>query len=93
MAALALTGITLHKAEMEYHGKFGHTLGRIQHIDLMRRIKIFMQPVICQHKLWHLLFLVSNVSSAVLNIRIVTHINPYFILLLLMMYQISSYYM
>ena len=25
---------------MEYHGKFGHTLGRIQHIALMSRIDI-----------------------------------------------------
>ena len=38
MAALPLTGHALHKAEMEYHGKFGHTLGRIQHISLLRRI-------------------------------------------------------
>ena len=26
---------------MEYHGKFGHTLGRIQHIALMSRIEMF----------------------------------------------------
>ena len=26
---------------MEYHGKFGHTLGRIQHIALMSRIDLF----------------------------------------------------
>ena len=25
---------------MEYHGKFGHTLGRIQHISLMSRIDL-----------------------------------------------------
>ena len=41
MAALPLTGHLLHKAEMEYHGKFGHTLGRIQHISFMIRIDIF----------------------------------------------------
>ena len=40
MAALPLTGHALQKAEMEYHGKFGHTLGRIQHIALMSRIVI-----------------------------------------------------
>ena len=40
MAALPLTGHALHKAEIEYHGKFGHTLGRIQHIALMSRIDI-----------------------------------------------------
>ena len=40
MAALSLTGHALHNAEMEYHGKFGHTLGRIQHISLMSRIDL-----------------------------------------------------
>ena len=40
MDALPLTGNSLHKAEMEYHGKFGHTLGRIQHIALMSKIGI-----------------------------------------------------
>ena len=34
MAALPLIGHALNKAEMEYHGKFGHILGRIQHIDI-----------------------------------------------------------
>ena len=29
MDLLPLTGNTLHKAEIEYQGKFGHTLGRI----------------------------------------------------------------
>ena len=41
MAALPLTGHALQKSEMEYHGKFGHTLGRIHHIALMSRIDIF----------------------------------------------------
>ena len=36
-AALPLTEHSLHKSEMEYHGKFRHTLGRIQHIALMSR--------------------------------------------------------
>ena len=40
MDALSLSRHTLHKAEMEYHGKFGHTLGRIQHISLISRIDI-----------------------------------------------------
>ena len=35
MAALPLTGNAFHKAEMKYHGKFGHTLGRIQHIAII----------------------------------------------------------
>ena len=40
MAAIPLTGNVPHMAEMEYHGKFGHTLGRIQHIYPMNRIDI-----------------------------------------------------
>ena len=40
MASLPLTGNSIHKAEMEYHDKFEHTLGRIQHIALMSRIDI-----------------------------------------------------
>ena len=41
MTALPLTIHTLHKAEMKYHGHFGHTLGRLQHIALMSRFDIF----------------------------------------------------
>ena len=40
MAELPLTGNALRKAEMEHHGKFGHTLGRIQQIYLMNIIDI-----------------------------------------------------
>ena len=40
MATFPLTGNALHKAEMEYHRKFGHTIGRIKHISLMSRIDI-----------------------------------------------------
>ena len=40
MAALPLTVHALHKAEMEYHRKFGHTLGMIQHISPISRIRI-----------------------------------------------------
>ena len=40
MAALPLEGNELHKEEMEYHGKFGHTIRRIQHIAIMIRIDI-----------------------------------------------------
>ena len=38
MDALSLKGNPLHKAEMEYHGKFGHNIGRIQHIAILSRI-------------------------------------------------------
>ena len=43
--ALPLTGNALHKAEIEYHGKFGPALGRVHHIFIMIRIDIFTQPV------------------------------------------------
>ena len=35
MASLTLPGNSLHKVEMEYNGKFGHTIVRIQYIALM----------------------------------------------------------
>ena len=41
MAAISLTGNALYKAKMEYHGKVGYTLGRIQNIDIMSRIDIW----------------------------------------------------
>ena len=40
MDALPLTGNLLCKEGMEHHGKFGHPLGRIHHIAIMRRIVI-----------------------------------------------------
>ena len=41
LAALPLSGHALHKAKVEYHGKFGHTLIRIQHIALISIIDLF----------------------------------------------------
>ena len=41
MEALPWTGYALHKAELEYNRKFGHTLGRIQNNYLISRIGIF----------------------------------------------------
>ena len=43
LAALPLTRHALHRAEMEYHGKFGHTLGRIQIIALMIKIDLYYE--------------------------------------------------
>ena len=40
MSALLLTGNSLNRGEMEYHGNFGHTLWWIQHIVLMSIILI-----------------------------------------------------
>ena len=83
MASLLLTRHAPYKSEMEYYGKFGHTLGRIQQIALMSRIGIFTQTFVCKPKLSHLLLLVPKVSKAVFNIWLVTYINPSFILLIL----------
>ena len=41
MAAPPLKINALHKAEMEYHGKIGYNLGKVQHIALMSRIDFF----------------------------------------------------
>ena len=41
MASLPLTVNALHKTEMEYHGKFWHTLAWIQQISPMIRINIY----------------------------------------------------
>ena len=46
MAALPLTGHAPHKAEMEYRGKFGRTLGSIQHIELISII--YLCSVTCR---------------------------------------------
>ena len=40
MDALPLTGNAPRKSEVEYHGKFGHNLVRIQHIAILNRIGI-----------------------------------------------------
>ena len=49
-----------------------------------------MQPVVWKTKLWHLTYLVSKVSKCVFNIWLVTHINLYFILIIIMIDQMSS---
>ena len=41
MTALPLTKNGLCKTEMEYHGKFEHTIGRIYHISIITTIDIF----------------------------------------------------
>ena len=67
---------------MEYHGNFGHTLGRIQHIALMSRIDSCY--VTC-------CLATQNVAPTLPGyIWLVTHMNLSFILLIIMMDQISS---
>ena len=55
------------------------------------KLTFVTHPVVWKTIMWHLLFLVSKLSSAVFNIWIVTIINPFFILLILIMDQILSY--
>ena len=50
--AFALAVNSLQKAEIEYTGKFGHTIGQINNIYIMRRIENFNTD--CRlKKLWH----------------------------------------
>ena len=49
-----------------------------------------MQHIVWQPKLWNLPYLISKVSKDVFNIWLVTHINLYFILIILMMDKMSS---
>ena len=44
MDTVTLKVNTLCKAELDYDGKCGHTIGQIKHISLMRIIKIFYTP-------------------------------------------------
>ena len=48
-----------------------------------------MQPFVYKPKLWHLIFLISKASSAVFNLLLLTHMKPYFILLIIMMNKMS----
>ena len=90
MAALSLIIHTFYKSEMEYHRKFGHTLGRIQHISLMRRI------VICYSTCC---LATQNVAPTLPGFQGIKHCfqylashphRPIFTLLIIMMDQISS---
>ena len=38
---MPLTGEEIRNIEIEYHDHFGHTLGSIYHIDMMRIVYIF----------------------------------------------------
>ena len=69
---------------MEYHGIFGHTLGIIQHIDLMSRIKI------CYTSYCLATQNMSPTLPGFRGINLCIQYLPYFILLILVMVQISS---
>ena len=42
MAAVPIKDISLPNTEIEYNDNFGHTIGRIQHISIMRYFYIFL---------------------------------------------------
>ena len=90
MVALPLTGNSPHKVEMEYHGKIGHALGRIQRTDLMSRIHIF-----CANCRLATQTLAPNLPNLQGIKRCVQYLDshphkPIFILLIIMMDKISS---
>ena len=90
MAALTLTGNDLRKAEMEHHGKFGHNLGWMQHIALMTRIDIFYTT--CHMEIQTVSPTLNYFQGLKCCIKyLASHPHkPIFILLLLMMDQMSS---
>ena len=90
MAALPLTGNALHNAEMEYFGKFGHTLGRIQHIALM--IIIYICYATCRlanQTVAPTLPGLKGIKRCVKYLASHPH-KPIFIFIIIMMDQISS---
>ena len=73
---------------MEYNGKFGNTIGRIHQISIMSIIGILYTAYCLRTQMCHLLLIISKVSSAASNIWLVTLINLYFILIIIMMDKI-----
>ena len=66
------------------------TVHALHKAEMEHHAETIMQPVFYQLKLWHMPYLVFKLSSSLFNIWIVTHINPSFILLVIMMAQMSS---
>ena len=75
---------------MEYHGKFGHTLVRIQKIALMSRIDLcYATCSLATQTMAPTLPGFQGIKQCVQHIASHPH-KPIFILLILMMYQMSS---
>ena len=85
MYEIPLTGNSLHKSEMEYHGNLDILLDGYSTLILWEELTFVAEPKNWKSKMWWLHFLVSKVSSATLNISLVTLINPYFILIIIIM--------
>ena len=90
MAALTLTGNALHKAEMEYYGKFGYTLGMIRHIALMSTDGIYYATCrLATHTVAPTITGFQGIKCCVQYLARHPY-KPIFILIILMMDQISS---
>ena len=90
MATVTITVNALHKSKTEYHGKFGHNHVPIQNIAIMSRIDIF-------YTAWRLG--TQTVASILPGFQclkrciqyLVSHPHkPIFILIIIMMYKMSS---
>ena len=87
---IQLTGHALHKAEMEYHRKFGHTRGRIQYIALMSRIDLCYATCCLEtHSVASTVPGFQGIKRCVQYLASHPH-KPIFILLILMMDHMSS---
>ena len=90
MAKLPLTGNYFQKSGMEYYGKFGHTLRRMQHIDLMSIIYICYANFLLATKTVAMTFPGFQVIKICAQYLASQPHKPIFILLTIMMAQISS---
>ena len=76
---------------MEYHGKFGHTLGRIQHIAIMSRIDLFNATCcLATQTVAPALPGFQGIKRCVQYLASRPYIELYFIILILMIDQIPS---
>ena len=86
MDAINLAVNALHKAEMGYNGKFGHTLGRIQHIAIMSRIEMcYTFCILGNQTVVPTLHGFQAIKYCIQCMDLVTLINLSFILLIIMM--------
>ena len=90
MAAFTLTEIIFVRHKFNIIVNLDIILSGYITFLLWEEFKFDIQPATWEPKLCHLLFLFSKVSSAASNVYIVTLINLYFILIILIMAQMSS---
>ena len=90
LAALPLTGDSLHKTETEYHGKLGHTIGRIHHIYIMSITDIcYTTYCLATQTVAPTIPGFQGIKQCIQYLSSHQH-KPIFILLIIMMDQMSS---